>query len=205
MKTQKIIFLVLFSCFSVLLQSTLFAQENDRSTFESDFRTGLSFNYSPNSFRGWGTIQNSEMAFINGQFWHTSINLKSITARFGSEIIFTHWIRYPQDGIDGPRDQRVGFGIVPVHFTVPFTNNSFTPFYSASVGLLFLNDRLPAIDGATLNYKLSSGLGIEIPVDSDTKFQLGYRLQHISNGNSSVENPGIDSHVFFANLIFAKW
>lgn len=205
LKTLSTIFLALFFGFSLINVSPLLAQSSETSTFEHDVRSGISFNYSPNSFKGWGTIQNSKMAFINGQFWHTSINLDKFTARIASELIFTHWVRYPQNGIDGPTDQRIGFGLVPVHMVVPFSDNKITPFFSASMGLLFFNDRLPAIDGATINYKLSSGLGVELPIGSDRKIQLGYRLQHISNGNSSNENPGIDSHVFFVNLVFAKW
>lgn len=205
-KMQSTILSVLVICFFFTPESPLLAQSSEKSAFEHDIRTGISFNYSPHSFKAWGTIKNSKMAFFNGQIWHTSINLDNFKARVASELILTHWVRYPLNGIDGPTDQRIGFGIVPFHIIIPFLDNStFTPFFSTSIGLLFLNDRLPAIDGSTLNYKLSSGLGFELPIGSDRKIQLGYRLQHISNGNSTVENPGIDSHVFFANLVFAKW
>jgi len=145
------------------------------------------------------------MAFINGQVWHTSINLRNISARVGSELIFTHWVQYPEDGLEGANDQRIGIGIVPIHIVLPFSERSVSPFTSASFGVLIFNDRLPAVKGAALNYKLSVGMGIEIPVGSDHRVQVGYRIQHISNGNSSTENPGIDSHVFFANLLFPSW
>ncbi|MEX0662318.1 MAG: acyloxyacyl hydrolase [Balneolaceae bacterium] len=200
--------LLLFFLFTtVFFQQPLLAQsdDGDKPSVEHNFRPGISFNYSPHSFKGWGTVQNSKMVFVNGQLWHTSVKPNNVSLRIGSELIFTHWVQYPENGIDGPRDQRVGFGLVPFHFVVPFSNHPITPFVSASFGLIFFNDRLPAIDGASLNYKLSSGLGVEIDVGTDHKVQLGYRLQHISNGNSTVENPGIDSHVFFANFIFAKW
>lgn len=203
--TRKAVSLILFFCLAICSESALFAQNNEKSVIEHKFGSGLSFNYSPHSFKGWGTIKNSKMAFINGQFWHTTINFNNTSAQIGSELILTHWVRYPQDGIDGPRDQRIGFGLIPFHMIVPFSDKPITPFVSVSVGMIFFNDRLPAVDGATLNYKLSSGFGIELPAGSNRKIQLGYRLQHISNGNSSDENPGIDSHVFFANLVFAKW
>ncbi len=201
-KLKSTPFLILFFCF---IETPLSAQNSVQSTFEHNLRAGISFNFSPNSFKGWGTIKNCKMAFINGQFWHTTINRKSFRARVASELIITHWVSYPEDGIDGPTDQRIGFGLVPVHIVVPFSGNSITPFFTASAGLLLFNDRLPAIGGATFNYKLNSGLGVELPIGSDRKIQIGYQLQHISNGNRSDENPGIDSHVFFANLIFSKW
>lgn len=206
-KILKRFSLLLFIHFTaVYFQPILLAQSgDDNPAVEHTFRPGISLNYSPHSFKGWGTIQNSKMAFVNSQFWHTSFKLNNVPVRVGSELILTHWVRYPEDGIDGPRDQRIGFGIVPLHMIIPFSDSAITPFFSTSIGLLFFNDRLPAIDGASLNYKLSTGLGLEIDVGSDQKIQLGYRLQHISNGNSTVENPGIDSHVFFANFIFAKW
>ena len=202
---MRTLFLVLLIWFLTTLHSPLFGQSSDQSTVEHYSQPGLSLNYSPHSFRAWGKIQNSKMAFINGQVWHTSINLRNVKARVGSELIFTHWVQFPEDGLEGAKDQRIGVGLVPIHMILPFTEKSVTPFTSASLGVIFFNDRLPAVKGAALNYKLSVGMGLEIPLPSDHRFQLGYRIQHISNGNSSTENPGIDSHVFFANLIFSNW
>lgn len=205
LKTRLFSVLIFFPCLFVVAESPVYAQATDVPAFEHNVRPGISLNYSPHSFKGWGTIRNSKMAFVSGQLWHSSLNLDKIKARFASELIFAHWVRYPINGKDGPTEQRFGFGVVPIHMIIPFSDKPFTPFFSASVGFLFLNDRLPSIDGASINYKLSSGLGVEIPIGADRKIQVGYYLQHISNGNSSVENPGIDSHVFFANLVFAEW
>gem|GEM_PF-646720 len=168
---------------------------------ESDSRIGLSAVYSPNSFSAWGKIRNSTAYTLKGQFWFSDFQFRNLHARVGSEIIFTQFLSYPINGIDGPRDERFGFGLVPAKFLVPFGSSAVKPFGFFSAGILFLNDKLPAGDGATLNYLLNLGAGLEISISKNTSLQIGYHLQHLSNANSAGQNPGIDFHNFFFTIV----
>lgn len=168
---------------------------------EGGSRIGLSAVYSPNSFAAWGKIRNSQSYSLKGQVWFSEFQIRNLNARFGSEIIITQHLNYPLNGIDGPRDERLGFGLIPAKLLVPIGSSTVKPFGFFSAGLLFLNDRLPAGDGASLNYLLNLGAGIEISISQTTSLQIGYNLQHMSNGNSARQNPGIDYHNFFFTIV----
>lgn len=191
-------FVILFA----LLPNSIFAQDSS-SNLENQSGTtiGLSAVYSPNSFEAWGKIQNSRSFSLKGQFWYSEFQYENFTVRLGSEIIITQHLKYPVNGIDGPRDQRLGFGIIPANVLLPIGNGKVKPFTFFSAGLLFLNDKLPAGDGASMNYLLNLGTGIEFKTSSQTGLQIGYNLQHLSNANSALLNPGIDYHNFFFTLI----
>lgn len=186
-----------------LVPVSIAAQESDSdSVNQSGTTIGLSAVYSPNSFEAWGKIQNSRSFSLKGQFWFSEFQFENFSARLGSEIIITQHLKYPVNGIDGPRDQRLGFGIIPLNVLTPIGNGKVKPFTFFSAGLLFLNDKLPAGDGASMNYLLNLGTGIEFQTTSRTVLQIGYNLQHLSNANSALLNPGIDYHNFFFTLIF---
>ncbi len=186
-----------------LVPVSIAAQESDSdSVNQSGTTIGLSAVYSPNSFEAWGKIQNSRSFSLKGQFWFSEFQFENFSARLGSEIIITQHLKYPVNGIDGPRDQRLGFGIIPLNVLTPIGSGKVKPFTFFSAGLLFLNDKLPAGDGASMNYLLNLGTGIEFQTTSRTVLQIGYNLQHLSNANSALLNPGIDYHNFFFTLIF---
>lgn len=186
-----------------LVPVSIAAQESDsESVNQSGTTIGLSAVYSPNSFEAWGKIQNSRSFSLKGQFWFSEFQFENFSARLGSEIIITQHLKYPVNGIDGPRDQRLGFGIIPLNVLTPIGSGKVKPFTFFSAGLLFLNDKLPAGDGASMNYLLNLGTGIEFQTTSRTVLQIGYNLQHLSNANSALLNPGIDYHNFFFTLIF---
>lgn len=179
-----------------------FSQSADSLTTENYLEIGISTLYSPSSFAAWGKIENSSAISIRGQFWHSRISWKNLNARLGSELILTQRLNYPVNGIDGPRDQRTGFGIVPLNILLPITHRSnIRPFTFFSAGGIFLNEKLPVGSGASLNYLLNVGAGLELPFIDNSNIQFGYSIQHMSNANTGQVNPGIDSHMFFLTIL----
>jgi hypothetical protein len=63
------------------------------------------------------------------------------------------------------------------------------------------NEKLPEGDGASLIYLLNIGAGFEFPFFQNSKIQLGYSIQHMSNANTGEQNPGIDSHMLFMTIL----
>jgi len=202
----KRIALILYTTLALMLAASaqnLYAQEQSSLSVDNQLKLGASIVYSPDSFAAWGKIKNSRAISFRGQVWHTKMQLGRFTPRFGSELIITHRLHYPVNGINGPRDIRTGFGLVPLKMLVPFSDSGFVPFMTFSAGGIFLNDKLPAGDGASLNYLLNISTGFEIPVGNRLDLQVGYGIQHMSNGNSGTLNPGIDSHSIFFTFIFS--
>lgn len=174
-----------------------------RLTSVSDFKIGITTIYSPDSFYAWGKIRNSSSFSVRGQIWHSSIRYNKLTARIGTELILTHRLSFPIDGYNGPRDIRTGFGVIPVSLMMPIQMTSnVTPFALVSAGGIFLNDKLPESSGASLNYLVNIGLGLEFKATDRLDLQVGYSIQHMSNANTGNENPGIDSHMFFLTFLF---
>ncbi|REL37601.1 hypothetical protein DYD21_07385 [Rhodohalobacter sp. SW132] len=194
-----ILVFLLLGCGSSLLyaQSETISDTADHNSS----KIGVSAVYSPNSFAAWGKIKNSQSYSIKGQVWFTEYEFRNFRTRFGSEIIITQHLEYPLNGIDGPRDQRLGFGLIPVKFMIPMGTSTVRPITFFSAGLLFLNEKLPAADGASLNYLLNLGTGLEITLTERLDVQIGYSLQHLSNANSAGVNPGIDYHNFFFTVV----
>lgn len=193
---MKLFVLILFT--GITFAENVNAQNQSQGDISGNStRIGISAVYSPSSFALWGKIRNSQSFSFKGQIWYSEIQYRKLNARVGSELIISQYLNYPLDGIDGPRDTRLGFGLIPAKLLIPFGSSPIKPFTFFSSGILFLNEKLPAGDGASLNYLLNLGAGIEFTISKKTSLQIGYNLQHLSNGNSAVQNPGIDSHNFF--------
>lgn len=189
-------------CMLLLNADKSYASDPIGLTAESKLNIGITTIYSPTSFSGWGKIENSSAYSIRGQLWHSSLSIKNLKARLGSELILTHRLNYPVNGVDGPQDQRTGFGIIPLNLMIPLTTSSMVnPFTFFSAGGIFLNDKLPVGNGASFNYLLNIGAGIELPFIQDSRIQLGYSIQHMSNANTGDQNPGIDSHMIFMTIL----
>lgn len=171
-------------------------------TAETDLNIGITTIYSPDSFAAWGKIENSSSFSLRGQLWHTRLSYKRFNARLGSELILTHRLNYPLNGVSGPKEHRTGIGIIPLNIMMPITTSkNVAPFAFFSAGGLFLNEKLPDVSGASLNYLLNIGAGLELPFIQDYSIQIGYSIQHMSNANTGEQNPGIDSHMFFITVL----
>lgn len=194
--------LFLFFLFFCLSSEKGYSSDPVGLTVESYLDVGVSTIYSPNSFYAWGKVKNSSAFSLRGQVWYIRLKHRLFEARMGSEIIISHRFNYPLNGIDGQRDNRTGFGIIPVNMMVPFSSWRIRPFGVFSAGVIALNDKFPSSDGASLNYLLNLGGGFETPFIRDMKLQIGYSIQHMSNANTGVQNPGIDSHMLFLTFLF---
>lgn len=192
---------ILLQIFIVILYPAHASDPLD-TTKKSDLRFGISAIYSPDSFEALGKIRNSRSFSLRGQVWHSRVSIGAFQARLGSELILSHHLHYPINGDNGPEDYRFGIGVVPVNIFVPFSESKhINPFTFVSAGGILLNDKLPKASGASINYLINLGAGIELTMFRNTDIQFGYILQHMSNANTGIENPGIDSHMFFISFV----
>lgn len=202
LKPVFLIVSVLQVCMLLLVPKLSYASDPIGLTAETDLKIGITTIYSPDSFAAWGKIKNSSSFSLRGQVWHTRISYNRFNVRLGSELILTHRLIYPLNGVSGPEDARTGIGIIPLNIMMPITTSKkIKPFTFFSAGGIFLNDKLPDISGASLNYLLNIGAGLELPFIQNSRIQLGYSIQHMSNANTGEQNPGIDSHMFFMTVL----
>lgn len=75
----------------------------------------------------------------------------------------------------------------------------FVPYAELGAGAGITNLRVKEIE-STFTFLLFGGLGAEVFVTDTTAFYAGYRLQHVSNGNTSQPNRGFESHTGVAGV-----
>lgn len=177
--------------------------ENQKISAES-FRPafGITGNYSPNSFTVWGKMQNTRQSQLMLTYLHSKINLGKLSLNLATEIIATSWIRYPIDGVNGFRENVFGLGFIPARFHIPLSKKTNGLFLTASGGFMVFNRVFPSNKGTRFNYVLDTGIGYQFYAGEKTILQAGYKLKHLSNGNTGESNPGIDSQNIFIGILF---
>jgi hypothetical protein len=77
-------------------------------------------------------------------------------------------------------------------------------FASGSLGVLFFEGAVPTAGASSLNFTFDFGGGVEILLTDRLSITGGYKLHHLSNGNLALENPGIDSNVYYFGINLAE-
>ena len=77
-------------------------------------------------------------------------------------------------------------------------------FASGSLGVLFFEAAVPTAGASSFNYTFDFGGGVEIVLSERLSITGGYKLHHLSNGNLALENPGVDSNIYYVGVNFAE-
>jgi hypothetical protein len=96
------------------------------------------------------------------------------------------------------RQRSYGSGISPVGFESDFFPRSrVQPFFSTNGGFIYFDQRVLSPQGSQWMYTIDFGTGIHIFRKARQDVTIGYRYQHLSNGNISMHNPGTDANTFY--------
>jgi hypothetical protein len=69
-------------------------------------------------------------------------------------------------------------------------------FFEAGIGVnLFSGQRVNSATRAGTLFQFGEVLGFGLTLDDKGRVEMGYRLQHFSNGGITNENPGVDLHL----------
>ncbi len=91
-----------------------------------------------------------------------------------------------------------GVGIAPVLWRWNFVPRPrWSAFGELSMGGLWTSAPVPERTKRA-NFTAHWGGGVRLHVSPGRSLVVAYRLQHISNGNQLITNPGVNSHVLFA-------
>ncbi len=103
-----------------------------------------------------------------------------------------------QPGAQNLRKRIYGSGLSPVGFESDFLPaKRVQPFLSTDGGFLYFSDRVLSPEGSQFMYTIDFGTGIHVFRKARQDWTLGYRYQHLSNGDISHHNPGTDTNVFY--------
>ena len=98
-----------------------------------------------------------------------------------------------------------GWGAAPIGLKFNFRRNRrVQPFGQATGGFLYFNEQVPVSGAERFNFTFDFSGGVQIVNTNRRAFTIGYKYQHISNGNRSSINPGVDVQMIFAGFSVFK-
>jgi hypothetical protein len=107
--------------------------------------------------------------------------------------------------ISARRESSYGFGLTPLGLQLDFANSSrIKPFVHLNAGGVAFTKPVPLPDASRLVFTLEGGGGARIFTSERRAVTLGVRLHHISNGNRSGANRGLNQFVFYAGFSIFK-
>jgi hypothetical protein len=107
--------------------------------------------------------------------------------------------------VDRKRKTTYGWGASPIGLKFNFRRNRHVqPFSQATGGFLYFNEQVPVPFAARFNFTFDLGGGVQIVSGNRRAFTIGYKYQHISNGNRATFNPGVDVQMIFAGISVFK-
>ncbi|HEY8225299.1 MAG TPA: acyloxyacyl hydrolase [Pyrinomonadaceae bacterium] len=103
------------------------------------------------------------------------------------------------------RETAYGGGISPLGLQLDFANGSKVhPFVHVNAGLLGFTKPVPIEDSGKLAFTLEGGGGVRIFTSARRAITVGVRFHHISNGDRSGSNRGLNQFVFYGGYSFFK-
>jgi len=103
------------------------------------------------------------------------------------------------------RETAYGGGISPLGLQLDFANGSKVhPFVHVNAGLLGFTKPVPIEDSGKLAFTLEGGGGVRIFTSARRAITVGVRFHHISNGDRSGSNRGLNQFVFCGGYSFFK-
>jgi len=94
------------------------------------------------------------------------------------------------------------FGVTPIGGAVAFGNARARLTIEASGGGLWFRRRIPDPVATRFNFTASAGPTLELRVTQSQTLRVGYLWHHTSNGGTGKVNPGLNSGILAAGLLW---
>lgn len=94
------------------------------------------------------------------------------------------------------------FGLTPIGWAVGFGRGPARLTIEASGGGLWFTRRIPDPVATRFNFTASAGPTVELRVTQSQTFRVGYLWHHTSNGGTGKVNPGLNSGILAAGLLW---
>lgn len=103
------------------------------------------------------------------------------------------------------RETAYGAGFTPLGLQLDFRNGSKVhPFIHVNGGLLYFNKDVPIEDSGRFAFVGEAGGGVRIFTSERRAVNIGVRFHHISNGDTSGSNRGLNQFVIYAGFSVFK-
>src|SRR5256885_4514287 len=103
------------------------------------------------------------------------------------------------------RETAYGAGLTPLGLQLDLANGSkIHPFVHVNGGFLYFNKAVPIEDSGQFAFVGEAGGGVRIFTSERRAVNIGVRFHHISNGNRSGSNRGLNQFVIYAGFSIFK-
>jgi Lipid A 3-O-deacylase (PagL) len=103
------------------------------------------------------------------------------------------------------RSSAYGVGVTPLGLQLDFANTSrVKPFIHLNGGLLVFNESVPLPDAGKLALVGEAGAGVRVFTSPRRALSFGVRFHHISNGDRSGANRGLNQFIVYAGFSVFK-
>lgn len=159
--------------------------------------------YAFDSIQLWGKTPEATLGLFGIRYNRKILNIHRSTLEYSLDVNLYARYTYPEFTYERRKNSITGAGFSPLGLQFNFLNRSrLQPFLKTSGGLMFLTQPFPKLGGRKINFTFGIGGGIEYMLTSYISFSLGYRYFHLSNGETGLVNPGIDSNFFYGGITF---
>jgi hypothetical protein len=103
------------------------------------------------------------------------------------------------------RETAYGAGLTPLGLQLDFRNGSRVhPFVHVNGGGLIFNQSVPLPDAGKFAFVGEAGGGIRVFTSEEKAVTFGVRFHHISNGDRSGSNRGLNQFIFYGGFSIFK-
>ena len=103
------------------------------------------------------------------------------------------------------RETAYGAGLTPIGLQLDFANGAKVhPFVHVNGGFLYFNKEVPIEDSGHFAFVGEAGGGVRIFTSERRAVNIGVRFHHISNGDTSGSNRGLNQFVIYAGFSVFK-
>jgi len=103
------------------------------------------------------------------------------------------------------RETAYGAGITPIGLQLDFANGSKVhPFAHVNGGFLYFNKSMPIEDSGQFQFVGEAGGGVRIFTSERRVINIGVRFHHISNGDRTGSNRGLNHFMIYAGFSVFK-
>jgi lipid A 3-O-deacylase PagL len=103
------------------------------------------------------------------------------------------------------RETAYGGGVTPLGLQLDFANGSKVhPFAHVNGGLLWFNKSVPIEDAGSFAFVGEAGGGVRIFTSEKRAVSIGVRFHHISNGDRTGANRGLNQFIIYAGFSVFK-
>lgn len=103
------------------------------------------------------------------------------------------------------RETAYGAGFTPIGLQLDFANGAKVhPFVHVNGGFLYFNKDVPIEDSGRFAFVGEAGGGVRIFTSERRAVNIGVRFHHISNGDTSGSNRGLNQFVIYAGFSVFK-